>query len=383
MLVEKYRPKTFEEIGGQNTALKKVISWINTWGEGKKACLIHGESGIGKTTSVHALANEMNFDIIEMNASDKRNADAIERIVGNASQTLTLSGKDKIIVLDEADNIHGNADRGGVRALAKIISETRVPILLTANEYWEISPSIRGKCKMIKFPKLRYTSIRKILREIAKKEGINVTNSQLTTLAKNVDGNLRAAINDLDTYREDIDKIGTLRDTSISIFHALGRVFKKKNCGVREEFWNIDKSPREVLLWVDENVPKVYGRRDRAEAYYMLSRADIYLARARRKRQYKLWGYAMDLMTAGVSVARTEKFKFQRFSSPTYFKKLAKTKSKRKTLQDITEKISKKCHCSTSEAKQYLFLAEELKDYFELEKDEIKFLRSRDSFFLL
>jgi replication factor C large subunit len=376
MFVEKYRPKTFAEIGGQNTSLKKLIAWINTWSKGKKACLIYGPPGIGKTTAVYALANEVNFDILETNASDKRNAEAIERLVGNASQTASLNGKKKIIMLDEADNIYGNADRGGVQALAKIIKATKVPIILIANEQWNVSPSIRTQCEMISFPKLRYPSIAKILREIAQKEGIEVTRQQVDALAKSVDGNLRAAINDLENYREDIDTIGTLRDTSISIFHALGKVFKHQRCDVRKAFWNIDKTPDEVLLWMDENVPKVYGKNDRCDAYQMLSRADIFLGRTRRRQQYKLWGYAMDLMTAGVSVARKGKITFVRFSPPTYFKKLGRTKSRRKTLQNITEKIAEKCHCSTTRAKQYLPIAEELSEYFELEKDELKFLQS-------
>ncbi len=382
MLVEKYRPTTFEEIGGQRAAIKKVLSWINTWGEGKKACLVYGEPGIGKTVSMHALAKEMNVDLIEMNASDKRNADAIKRIVGNAAQTYTLNGKKKIILLDEADNIYGNADRGGVQALSKIIDETKVPIILIANKYWEVSQSIRNKCKMIKFPKLRYTSIRKVLEKIAKKEDIHVSKEQLTTLAKNSDGNLRAAINDLETYRGDIDKIGTLRDTEKSIFRALGRVFKRQSCDVRQEFWNIDKTPDEVILWVDENVPKVYGREDLERAYHMIAKADIYLGRARRKNYYKLWGYAMDLMTSGVSVARKGKFHYQQFSSPTYFRKLGRTKSTRRKLEAITTKIAEKCHCSTGKAKEYLLIAEKLSEYFELDESEVKFLKSRDAYSL-
>ncbi|RLF94000.1 replication factor C large subunit, partial [Thermococci archaeon] len=114
MFVEKYRPKKFSDIAGQKSALKELISWINTWGTDKKACLLYGPPGNGKTTSVYVLADEMNLEIIEMNASDKRNAEAIEKIVGNASQTYSLDGRKRIIVLDEADNIYGSVDKGGV-----------------------------------------------------------------------------------------------------------------------------------------------------------------------------------------------------------------------------------------------------------------------------
>jgi len=377
MFVEKYRPKKFSDIAGQKSALKELISWINTWGTDKKACLLYGPSGNGKTTSVYVLADEINLEIIEMNASDKRNAEAIEKIVGNASQTYSLDGRKRIIVLDEADNIYGTVDKGGVRALVKIISETRVPIILIANEHWNVSTSIREKCKMINYPKLRYPSIAKVLKDIAKKEGINVSDSQVITLAKNSEGNLRAAINDLENYREDIDKIGTLRDTKTSIFHAIAEVFKRRSCDVREVFWNIDKSPDEILLWIDENLPKVYEKEDLEEAYKMLSKADIYLARTKRRQQYKLWGYAMDLMSSGVSVARKGNFKFTKFSPPSYFTKLARTKAERTIRKDITQKISKKCHCSTRVAKQYLTIAKNLSDYFELEKKEIEFLKSK------
>jgi len=376
MFVEKYRPKKFSEIAGQKAALKELISWINTWGKDKKACLLYGPPGVGKTTSVYALANEMNFEIIEMNASDKRNAEAIEKIVGNASQTLSLDGRKKIILLDEADNIYGNVDKGGVKALAKIISETKVPIILIANEYWEVSQSIREKCKMINFPKLRYTSIARVLKDIAKKEGINVTDFQIIALAKNSGGNLRAAINDLENYRENIGKIENLRDSKTDIFHALVEIFKRKTCKVREVLWNIDKTPEEILLWIDENLPRVYEKTDLPEAYKMLSKADIYLSRTKRRQQYKLWSYAMDMMSCGVSVARKGEIKFVKFSSPAYFTKLSKTKSERIIKKSITKKISKKCHCSTKVAIQYLPIALSLSEFFEFEEKEIKFLKT-------
>lgn len=119
MLVEKYFPKNFSEIKGQQALVKDILAWINTWGSEKKALLIYGPPGSGKTTMVKVLAKELGYDLIELNASDKRDQTALNRIVGNAASSKTLFGYKKIILLDEADNIHGKEDFGGQKHYLK------------------------------------------------------------------------------------------------------------------------------------------------------------------------------------------------------------------------------------------------------------------------
>ena len=80
---------------GNLTATKQLRSWAEKWINGapeQKAVLLHGPAGVGKTSTAHALATDMEWEVIELNASDQRTADAIERIAGSASRMGTLVG---------------------------------------------------------------------------------------------------------------------------------------------------------------------------------------------------------------------------------------------------------------------------------------------------
>lgn len=382
MYTETYRPQKLSEIVGQPKALKELISWFNTWPQQKKAAVLYGRAGVGKTSAVIALAKEFDADLLELNASDQRNREVIERIVGNAATSSTLDGSRKIILLDEADNVYGREDKGGNQAISKIIDITRNPIILVANEYWEIPQGIRNKAKMIEFRTLVPASVLKVLRRIAEKEPLDVSDEVLHQIAKEAHGDLRAAINDLESLIG--EEYFNPRDTQTSIFQALSSVFRLQSAEVRKEFWNMDKEPRETLLWVAENMPLVYSAGDAARAYYYLSRADVFLGRVRRRQYYKLWGYAMDLMTSGVSVARTDRYHFQRFKSPSYFAALARSRKDRNMKQSIHKKIAEKCHCSLKEGSEYVIMMKALEKnpkraaylcrFFQLDEDEILYI---------
>jgi len=84
------------------------------------------------------------MEIIELNASDQRTADIINKVAGSASRMGTLEGTGikRLIIMDEADNIHGTADRGGERALLELIKKTSHPIILIANELYDMSRAL-------------------------------------------------------------------------------------------------------------------------------------------------------------------------------------------------------------------------------------------------
>lgn len=382
MYTELYRPEKLEEIAGQPKALKELIAWFNTWPEQKKAVILYGRAGIGKTSTVLAMAKEFNADLIELNASDQRNKDVIERIVGNAATSSTLDGSRKIILLDEADNVYGREDKGGNQALSKIIGITKNPIILIANEYWEIPQGIRNKAKMIEFRTLLPASILKVLKRIAETEQLSVPGSVLQQIAKNANGDLRAALNDLESLTG--EEYTNPRDIQKSIFQGLSSVFRSHSVEVRKEFWNIDMQPRDALLWIGENMPLVYSPPDTAKGYYYLSRADVFLGRVMRRQYYKLWAYAMDLMTSGVSIARSGKYHFARFQRPSYFAALARSRKDRDMRGSLYSKIAEKCHCSFYEAKEYVIMMKALETqleraaslciFFELDEDEILYV---------
>ena len=149
---ETYRPSTLAEVRGNDKARDALRGWADTWDDHREAVILHGSPGVGKTSAAHALANDMGWETIELNASDQRRADDIERFAGRAAKNSTLGGTGRqLIIVDEADNIHGNVDRGGAQAITSLVKEAQHPIVLIANEFYEMSNGLRNACQEIEF----------------------------------------------------------------------------------------------------------------------------------------------------------------------------------------------------------------------------------------
>ena len=386
MYNETYVPQRFGDLHGQNKPLKELIAWINTWPKEHKALVIHGPSGSGKTSAIYVMKHEMNLDLIELNTSDVRDSETITRIVGNAATSQALFSSRKVILIDEAENIKGSTDSGGMKTLAAVIKETENPIILIANDYYKLPDTIRRISDDIRFNTLKPASIKNRLREIADREGVTVDDATLESLASMAGGDMRAAINDMESLGTAItpDMLAHLapRDSESSIFEGLSAVFKSQSVESRKVFFEIDKPPDEILYWIDENMPRAYQPQDRERAYYYLSRADMFLGRVRRRQYYRFWAYAMDLMTGGVSVSRTGPLTFARFESPSFFKALGRTKARRKLLKAALLKIGAKTHSSSYDARGFLPLLRYacadvpsgigVMKYFELEPEELE-----------
>ena len=174
---EKYRPESLKRVLGNGKAIEELRAWAQSWERGEPitgAAILYGPAGTGKTSAALALASEFDWDYIEMNASDARTAGMIQKIAGPASQSRTFSGKPRLVILDEADNLHGTADRGGAAAMLKLVRSTSQPVLLIANEYYEIEKPLRDAMKGIQFRSVRSTTIAQALREICKEEEVEL-----------------------------------------------------------------------------------------------------------------------------------------------------------------------------------------------------------------
>jgi len=120
--------------------------------------IVHGSPGVGKTSAAHALASDMGWPVMELNASDSRGADVIEKIAGEAAKSRTLTAGEagrRLVILDEADNFHGNADYGGSREVTRVVKDANQPIVLVANEFYDMSQSLRNACETIEFRTFR------------------------------------------------------------------------------------------------------------------------------------------------------------------------------------------------------------------------------------
>ncbi|MDX1747042.1 MAG: AAA family ATPase, partial [Halobacteriales archaeon] len=207
---EKYRPTTLSEVRGNDKSRDALKEWADTWDDHHEAVIVYGSPGIGKTSAAHALAADLGWDVLELNASDTRTAEVIERVAGEAALSGTLtggSGGRKLVILDEADNLHGNVDRGGTRAIGNVIRDAKQPVVLIANDYYEMSSGLRNACQDIEFRDISKRSIVPVLRDICRREGIEYDDAALDALADRDSGDLRSAINDLQAIAEGRDRV--------------------------------------------------------------------------------------------------------------------------------------------------------------------------------
>lgn len=366
---EKYRPETINEVVAEKEIIAKVTEWAKKWIEGSyKPLLLAGPPGVGKTSIALALANTMKWEFVELNASDQRNLQTIEKIVGAGAFNETISnegeflssknGRLKLIILDEVDNIHKKEDFGGESALIRIIKRgPRQPMILIANDPYKLSPELRKLCEFVEFKRLTKTQIVKVLQKICVKEGIECEKSVLEKIAENAAGDLRAAINDFQAIaegRSDIaaeDIVVGKRTQEIDIFKLLQKIFKT-NYSAYADAMLLDEAPEDLIQWIEENLPLEYGGKDLFKGYLALSRADIFLGRVKRRQSYRLWKYVTYLMTNGLQQMREgKKSGFTRYKRPEIWQFLFQTKQKREIRDKILKKISTYSHLSTEKAK--------------------------------
>jgi len=363
-LVEKYRPRTLSEVRGNHKAVEELRKWALNWPAEKTAALLYGKPGIGKTSSAVALANDMGWQVLELNASDKRTQGAINVTAGAASRNASLQNAQKLILLDEIDNLHGNSDRGGAKAVTELVKKTREPVILTANDLYGVSSTLRGHCKLIAFFAIKEESAQKALVDIwhnekrdvlraheavadlmtrleqperasqdaADLEAISADLAVLTDsereletlgetlsdidrslsavdmvsiqqIVKNARGDLRSAITDFQAYFGGTQMETASRDRAHTPFDLMRSIFSDTDA-IKPLIisYGVDETPEDLIHWVDENLPRSLKDGALARAFQVLRRADVYLGRTRKRQNYGLWRYAAELMTSGINV---------------------------------------------------------------------------------
>lgn len=357
---EKYRPKTLKEFIGQDEIKHKILDFIKNFKtERKKALLLYGPPGCGKTSLVHVIAKDLGLEIVELNASDFRNKDQIQLIVGNAIKQQSLFSKGKIILVDELEGVSGHEDRGGIQELLRLVETTSFPIIMTCVDPWhEKLRKIKSSSINIEMNPLSVGDLIKILYNISQKENIGVEPSLLKEIAMNTKLDARASINDLQVLsankktvlKEDVDKMD-FREKDIKIFDALQKVFKTRDSRGAFDLTNHDID--EIILWIDENLPLEYKGNELERAYEMLSLADLYKGRIIRRQHWRFLAYIYDFVTQGVSLAKkTDKISLIKYKMPSRILKIWMIKQKQLQRKAVVEKLAKVIHISKKRANE-------------------------------
>ena len=364
MWVEKYRPKTIAEVIGNEDAKASFIDWIKSKRR-RKAVLLYGPSGVGKTALVHAAAHDLKYNVVEMNASDTRTKKIITKIAGPTTSLISLDKffrniKGTILLLDEIDGIYGREDRGGVGTIVKIISESHIPIVLTANitDIQKLRPILKV-CHSIKFRRVRTHLLLAFLSKICREENISAEKQALEIITQNSKGDVRSAINDLQILgkgkkiirKEDVEHI-TSRNRGLDVHDTLRALFSAKSS--RDAKKILDSSfigYDTLLLTIHDNLPLRYKNPENlAAAYDLLSKADIFRGRIGTEK-WRLLRYVFDYLAQSTVIASKEFQPFNFTYPPTKWILLAWTRNQRTQLDVICTKIGSKCHVSRRIAK--------------------------------
>jgi len=383
MLTLKYKPKKLKDVIGNPKAKDIIKKWADEWASGKrqKPLLLYGPPGVGKTSIAYALANDMEWSVVELNTGNKRNKNSIESVIGEGA-TMSLFGGYRLILVDDVDQLSGKDDRGAMNAITNIIKNANNPIILTALNYWDqkITP-LRSLVQPVEFRKVNSKTIAKHLIKIAEHENIKISEHKIEEIVDNVNGDVRAALNDLEGMTTES------RDTQVRVFDVIRTIFKKMDYKkIREAVFNSDVNYDMLLLWILENIPNEYEKPgDISKAYHYLSRADVFRGRIIRQQYWGYLRYVTDLMSCGVAFAKDEPYhKFTKYKFPHYLSLMSKTRATRLHIKSICSKIGEEVHDSAKDIMQYLWLfstmakkgmANDLINRYNLDDKDIEFLK--------
>lgn len=352
---EKYRPQHLTDLVGNKESIRQMVQWAQNWTVESDPLLLYGKPGIGKTSCALALATDMGWEIVELNASDQRTKAVIEKVAGTSASTGSILGNGrKLILLDEADNLQGNSDRGGAKAIVEVIKKASQPIILIANDLYGLDASIRSLCEKIQFKAIQARSITPRLKEICSNERIHCDISALNDISDRSSGDIRSAVTMLYAVtigRSELteDDLATSRkDSRSTIFDLVGATISSRSSRPLVDLaFEVDETPDTEIQWIENNIALLKEPDQICGAYRALSRADEFLGRTFIAQYYTLWRYATALMLHGVHQYASASSGFLKVMPPERWKRMSTAKRQKTAREQLLSRLGKSTHMAS------------------------------------
>ena len=334
MWSEKHRPKTVQEMVGNEESRLVVIKWLAGWVSGSRPLLLLGPPGTGKTTLVHTLSRQLDYDLVEMNASDIRNREALQaRITPIFQNTTNLIGKKIMLFLDEVDGISGREDTGGLDTLSNLIKEPTVPVIMAANKKSLKIAKLAKACKIVELNPVPSRLLLLFLDYVLQSEGVKLGSGDKRSIIDNSRGDIRSLLNSAQSYAAGYSTISNKDMVDVDIADAINGYFDAGSLNQAIQFMTrADVSypdPRYRLISPEERRKDMLAalfssiassqieRHDLALLLDVLSRADMIVGRANALRQWHLLKYVNSLIATGLyEKSRQKGIKYHQYSMP-------------------------------------------------------------------
>lgn len=235
-LTEKYPPSLSNFLGDEQNLfeMRKAI-------RNQTPIFIHGPPGIGKTTTSKLLAKEMLLEIDYHNTSLDRTKETYLDLV---RQSKLKSSVNKLIILDEIDGFKNWS------VIKTIVQKCIYPIILIANDPYKVNADVKKLCTVIEFKAPYVIKVRKYIKEIARREGLEYRQEAVSR-------DIRASVNAL---------LGGTKIDSFIEFDVIRQAIAEGN----PENYDF----RKHKIWLMENILTCYNGIDMLDAFTVFSVAD-------------------------------------------------------------------------------------------------------------
>ncbi|EJD53229.1 P-loop containing nucleoside triphosphate hydrolase protein [Auricularia subglabra TFB-10046 SS5] len=296
--VDRYRPKRFTDLLGDERVHRETMAWVKQWDfcvfgtnrrrkrqhdemeeenndelqrPRERILLLSGPPGLGKTTLAHVVARQAGYNVLEINASDARTGSVIDDRVRPALESGSAVGSKKpvLVVIDEIDGATGAGDNSGhfVQKLLQLTFDKPVkkgrkkeqggarplrrPIICICNDLYASSlTKLRPHARIIRFQKPTDLHLVKRLREICEREGMRPDTRALSTLVGVAQGDMRSCLNALQfvkAKKQELSEVAVrnatkgMKEADMAFSTVLNNLFtplskrRVKELGLREE----------------------------------------------------------------------------------------------------------------------------------------------------